>query len=323
MKRFCSWALPGALALTVVGVAHAQASYPAQPIKLIVPWPAGGGTDAVSRHVAAAMGQHLKQSIVVDNKPGANGMLGTEAVSRAQPNGYTLGIASVETHAINPHVYKKVNYNVPKDFTPIAWVGQFPYAMAVRPGLDVKDVAALVALAKKESGKLTYASWGVGSSSQIAFEMFRQAAKIDMLHVPFQGAAPAITALASNQVDVLMVPLSVAMPQQQGGRLKLVGLASPKRLAAAPNLPTLAEQGFAVEGGTWLAVMGPAGVSPAIVEKVNHAVKAALDTPELNATLVGLGVEPKTATPAEVQSLIDSESVRWSSVIKTAGIRLE
>ena len=161
------------------------------------------------------------------------------------------------------------------------------------------------------------------AASQIAFEMFLQAAKIDMLHVPFQGAAPAITALASNQVDVLMVPLSVAMPQQQGGRLKLVGLASPKRLAAAPNLPTLAEQGFAVEGGTWLAVMGPAGVSPAIVEKVNHAVKAALDTPELNATLVGLGVEPKTATPAEVQSLIDSESVRWSSVIKTAGIRLE
>lgn len=323
MKRFCSLALSGVLALTVVGVAHAQASYPTQPIKLIVPWPAGGGTDAVSRHVAAAMGQHLKQAIVVDNKPGVNGMLGTEAVSRAQPNGYTLGIASVETHAINPHVYKKVNYNAQKDFTPIAWVGQFPYAMAVRPGLEVKDVAGLVALAKKESGKLSYASWGVGSSSQIAFEMFRQAAKIDMLHVPFQGAAPAITALASNQVDVLMVPLSVAMPQQQGGRLKLIGLASPKRLAAAPNLPTLAEQGFAVEGGTWLAVMGPAGVSPAIVEKVNHAVKAALDTPELTATLVGLGVEPKTATPAEVQSLIDSESVRWSSVIKTAGIRLE
>lgn len=323
MKRFCSLALSGVLALTVVGVAHAQASYPTQPIKLIVPWPAGGGTDAVSRHVAAAMGQHLKQAIVVDNKPGVNGMLGTEAVSRAQPNGYTLGIASVETHAINPHVYKKVNYNAQKDFTPIAWVGQFPYAMAVRPGLEVKDVAGLVALAKKESGKLSYASWGVGSSSQIAFEMFRQAAKIDMLHVPFQGAAPAITALASNQVDVLMVPLSVAMPQQQGGRLKLIGLASPKRLAAAPKLLTLAEQGFAVEGGTWLAVMGPAGVSPAIVEKVNHAVKAALDTPELTATLVGLGVEPKTATPAEVQSLIDSESVRWSSVIKTAGIRLE
>ncbi|HQQ68711.1 MAG TPA: tripartite tricarboxylate transporter substrate binding protein [Alicycliphilus sp.] len=323
MKRFCSLALSGVLALTVVGVAHAQASYPTQPIKLIVPWPAGGGTDAVSRHVAAAMGQHLKQAIVVDNKPGVNGMLGTEAVSRAQPNGYTLGIASVETHAINPHVYKKVNYNAQKDFTPIAWVGQFPYAMAVRPGLEVKDVAGLVALARKESGKLSYASWGVGSSSQIAFEMFRQAAKIDMLHVPFQGAAPAITALASNQVDVLMVPLSVAMPQQQGGRLKLIGLASPKRLAAAPKLLTLAEQGFAVEGGTWLAVMGPAGVSPAIVEKVNHAVKAALDTPELTATLVGLGVEPKTATPAEVQSLIDSESVRWSSVIKTAGIRLE
>lgn len=323
MKRVCSLALFGAMALTVVGVAHAQASYPTQPIRLVVPWPAGGGTDAVSRHVAAAMGQQLKQSIVVDNKPGANGMLGTEAVSRAQPNGYTLGIASVETHAINPHVYKKVNYNVQKDFTPIAWVGQFPYAMAVRPGLAVKDVAALVALARKEPGKLTYASWGVGSSSQIAFEMFRQAAKIDVLHVPFQGAAPAITALASNQVDVLMVPLSVAMPQEQGGRLKLIGLASPKRLAAAPHLPTLTEQGFAVEGGTWLAVMGPAGVSPAIVEKVNHAVKAALDTPELTGTLVSLGVEPKTATPAEVQSLIDSESVRWSRVIKTADIRLE
>lgn len=323
MKRFSAAVLSSMLVLG--GAAHADSpnNYPSQPIKLVVPWPAGGGTDAVSRHVAAAMGLQLKGQIVVDNRPGANGMLGTEVVSRAQPNGYTLGVASVETHAINPHVYKRVNYNVQKDFTPIAWVGQFPYAMAVRPGLEVKDVAGLVALAKKEPGKLTYASWGVGSSSQIAFELFRQGAKIDVLHVPFQGAAPAITALASNQVDVLMVPLSVAMPQQQGGRLKLIGLASAKRLAVAPNLPTLTEQGFSVEGGTWLAIMGPAGVSPAVVDKVNQAVSAALQTPELNAALVSLGVEPMTATPAGVQSRIESENKRWSGVIKSADIRLE
>ncbi|ART55500.1 hypothetical protein CBP36_07170 [Acidovorax carolinensis] len=321
MKKLCSAVF--ATLVSIAGGAQAQATYPTQPIKLVVSWPAGGGTDAVSRHVASAMAIQIKQQVVVDNRPGANGMLGTEAVSRAQPNGYTLGIASVETHAINPHVYKKVGYNVQKDFTPVAWVGQFPYAMAVRPGLEVRDIAGLVALAKAQPGKLSYASWGVGSSSQIAFEMFKQAAKIDVLHVPFQGAAPAITALASNQVDVLMVPLSVAMPQQQGGRLKLLGLASAKRLPAAPDLPTLTEQGFAVEGGTWLAVMGPAGLAPSVVEQVNRAVNAALDTAELRATLTKLGVEPLTSTPAGVQTRIDAESARWSAVIKNAGIQLD
>ena len=305
------------------GVAHAQSSYPSQPVKLIVPWPAGGGTDAVSRHVAAAVSQQLKQSIVVDNRPGANGMLGMEAVARAQPNGYTLGIATVETQAINPHVYKKIGYNVHKDFTPVAWVGQFPYAMTARPGLEVRDVAGLVALAKAQPGKLTFASWGVGSSSQIAFEMFRQAAKIDMLHVPFQGAAPALTALASNQVDVLMVPLSVAVPQQQGGRLKLLALAAPKRLPAAPDLPTLREQGFTVDGGTWVAVMGPAGLAAPVVEQVNRAVNAALDTAELRNTLVKLGVEPLGSTPQGVQSRINDEFKLWGGVIKTAGIQLD
>lgn len=321
MKNICIAVF--ATLVSLAGGAQAQAPYPAQPVKLVVPWPAGGGTDAVSRHVASAMALQIKQQVVVDNRPGANGMLGTEAVSRAQPNGYTLGIASVETHAINPHVYKKVGYNVQKDFTPVAWVGQFPYAMAVRPGLEVRDIAGLVALAKAQPGKLSYASWGVGSSSQIAFEMFKQAAKIDVLHVPFQGAAPAITALASNQVDVLMVPLSVAMPQQQGGRLKLLGLASAKRLPAAPDLPTLTEQGFSVEGGTWLAVMGPAGLAPSVVEQVNRAVNAALDTAELRATLTKLGVEPLTSTPAGVQARIDAESARWSAVIKNAGIQLD
>ena len=243
--------------------------------------------------------------------------------TEAMPNGYTLGIASVETHAINPHVYKKVGYNVSKDFTPVAWVGQFPYAMAVRPGLEVRDIAGLVALAKAQPGKLSYASWGVGSSSQIAFEMFKQAARIEVLHVPFQGAAPAITALASNQVDVLMIPLSVAMPQQQGGRLKLLGLASAKRLPAAPDLATLTEQGFAIEGGTWLSVMGPAGLAPAVVAQLNKAVNAALETPELRSTLTKLGVEPLTTTPEGVQARIQSESTRWSAVIKTAGIQLD
>ena len=312
------------LTLACLGAAvQAQTPYPEHPVKLIVPWPAGGGTDAVSRHVAAAVGAQLKQSFVVDNRPGVNGMLGTEALARAQPNGYTLGIATVETHAINPHVYKKVGDHAGKDFTPVAWVGQFPYAMAVRPGLEARDVAALISLAKAQPGKLSYASWGVGSSSQIAFEMFKQAAKIDLLHVPFQGAAPAITALASNQVDVLMIPLSVAMPQQQGGRLKLLGLASARRLPAAPDLATLAEQGFAIEGGTWLSVMGPRGLAPSVVAQLNKAVNAALETPELRATLTKLGVEPLATSPEGVQTRIQTESERWSAVIKTAGIQLD
>jgi len=306
------------------GIAHAQAdTYPDRPLKLIVPWPAGGGTDAVSRHVASAVSLQLKQQVLVDNRPGANGMIGTEAVARSQANGYTLGVATVETHAINPAVYKKIAYNAQKDFTPVAWVGQFPYALTVRPGLEVTDVAGLVALARKNPGKLSYASWGVGSSSQIAFEMLKQTAKVDLFHVPFQGAAPALTALAANQVDVLMVPLSVALPQRQGGRLKILGLAAPKRLPAAPDLPTLAEQGLAVEGGTWLALLGPAGLPAPVVSQVNRAVGAALETPELRETLIKLGVEPLGAEPAEVQRRIQSESVRWGAVINTAGVQLD
>jgi len=316
-------ALLASALLCFASAAQSQANYPDHPVKLLVPWPAGGGTDAVSRHVAQAVSLQLKQQVVVDNRPGANGMIGTEALARALPDGYTLGIASVETHAINPHVYKKINYNAQKDFAPVAWVGQFPYAMAIRPGLEIKDLNGLIALAKKNPGKMSYASWGVGSSSQIAFEMFKQAARIDVLHVPFQGAAPALTALAANQVDVLMVPLSVAMPQQQGGRLKLLGLASPKRLPAAPDLPTLAEQGFPVEGGTWLAVMGPSGLSPAVISQVNRAVNAALDTAELRDTLIKLGVEPLGAQPAEVQQKMDAESQRWGAVIRTAGVQLD
>jgi tripartite-type tricarboxylate transporter receptor subunit TctC len=304
--------------------AQAQSTtYPERPIKLVVPWPAGGGTDAVSRHVAAAVSQQLKQQVVVDNRPGANGIVGTEALARALPNGYTLGIATAETHAINPHVYKKLSYSAQKDFTAIAWVGHFPYALATRPDLGVSDVAGLVALARKQPGKLSYASWGVGSSSQIAFEMFKQAAKVDMLHVPYQGAAPALTALAANQVDVLMVPLSVALPQRQGGRLNLLGLAAPKRLPAAPDLPTLIEQGFPVEGGTWLAVMGPAGLPSSVVSQLNRAVNTALDTTDLRDTLIKLGVEPLGAQPNEVQKRIEAESQRWSAVIRTAGVQLE
>ena len=316
-------ALLASALLCFASAAQSQANYPDHPVKLLVPWPAGGGTDAVSRHVAQAVSLQLKQQVVVDNRPGANGMIGTEALARALPDGYTLGIASVETHAINPHVYKKINYNAQKDFAPVAWVGQFPYAMAIRPGLEIKDLNGLIAMAKKNPGRMSYASWGVGSSSQIAFEMFKQAARIDVLHVPFQGAAPALTALAANQVDVLMVPLSVAMPQQQGGRLKLLGLASPKRLPAAPDLPTLAEQGFPVEGGTWLAVMGPSGLSPAVISQVNRAVNAALDTAELRDTLIKLGVEPLGAQPAEVQQKMDAESQRWGAVIRTAGVQLD
>lgn len=330
MKLFASAALA---ALTLLGGAvHAQApasapaatgAFPDRPIKLIVPWPAGGGTDAVSRHVASALSNQLRQQVLVDNRPGANGMIGTEALARSQANGYTLGVATVETHAINPAVYKKITYNAQKDFTPVAWVGQFPYALTVRPGLEVSDVAGLVALARKNPGKLSYASWGVGSSSQIAFEMFKQTAKVDLFHVPFQGAAPALTALAANQVDVLMVPLSVAMPQRQGGRLKILGLAAPKRLPAAPDLATLTEQGLAVEGGTWVAVMGPAGLPASVVGQINRAVGAALDTAELRDTLIKLGVEPLGADPAEVQRRMDSEAARWGSVISTAGVQLD
>ena len=302
----------------------ARAEFPEKPIRIVVPWPAGGGSDVVARVIAAPLGEQLKQSVIVENRPGANGAIGSEAVARAQPDGYTLVWVTADTHAMNPHVYPKLAYKPRTDFTAVGIVGYFPYALIVNPAFPANSVAEFVAQAKQRPGKVTFASWGVGGSAHVAMEMFRAQGQFDVLHVPYQGAAPAIQAVVGGQVDSMIVPMSVASPQAAGGKVKLLGLASPARFAAAPELKTFVEQGVAVDAGTWVGLMAPANTPPDVIARLNRAVNAVVENPQVRAQLVKINVDPAPVqTPQQFQSFIASEYERWGKTIRDANIKAE
>jgi tripartite-type tricarboxylate transporter receptor subunit TctC len=304
------------------GQAHAE--YPDKPIRLVVPWPAGGGSDVVARAVAQAMGEELKQSFVIDNRPGANGGIGSASVARAPADGYTLVWVTADTHAMNPHVYPKLGYDPRTDFAPVGLVGYFPYALIVNAAFPANTVAEFVQHAKQNPGKVTFASWGVGGSAHVAMEMVRAQANFNVLHVPYTGAAPAIAAVAGGQVDSMIVPMSVAKPQAEGGKVKILGLASAKRFVGAPDLKTFAEQGVAVDAGTWVGFMAPAATPDAVLQRLNRAVTAVLGKPALREQLVKMNVDPAVPqTTAQFKTFISNEYDRWGKTIRSANIRAE
>ena len=251
--------------------------YPTRPVKLLAPFTPGGGTDILSRIVAAKMSDSLGQQVVVENRPGANGAIGSAAVAKAPKDGYTLVWVTADTHAIIPHIYPNLNYDPRRDFASVGIAGYFPYALVVNPNFPAANVADFVAQAKARPGKVTFASWGVGGSAHVAMEMFKQQGKFDVLHVPFQGAAPAIQAVVGGQVDSMIVPMSVADSYFRGGRLKMLGLASPARFAGAPELRTFAEQGVPVNAGTWVGIMAPAGTPHDVLQRLNSALNATIE----------------------------------------------
>lgn len=305
-----------------VGAAHAE--YPDKPIRVVVPWPAGGGSDVVARAVAGPLGEQLKQSVVIDNRPGANGGIGSLSVARSPADGYTLVWVTADTHAMNPHVYPKLGYDPRTDFTAVGLVGYFPYALIVNSAFPANSVSEFTAEAKKRPGKVTFASWGVGGSAHIAMEMFRAQGQFDVLHVPYTGAAPAIAAVAGGQVDSMIVPMSVAGPQAAGGRVKILGLASGKRFVAAPDLKTFGEQGVPVDAGTWVGFMAPAGTPPAVVQRLNTAIAAVMSNPQVREQLVKMNVDPAPVQTADqFKAFVSSEYDRWGKVIRGANIRVE
>ena len=302
----------------------ARAEWPESPVRIVVPWPPGGGSDVVARIVAGPLGEQLKQTVIVENRPGANGAIGSEAVSRARADGYTLVWVTADTHAMNPHVYPKLPYDPRSDFTGVGIVGYFPYALVVNPAFPANDVAEFVAQAKQRPGKITFASWGVGGSAHVAMEMFKAQAQFDVLHIPYQGAAPAIQAVVGGQVDSMIVPMSVAKGQASAGKLKLLGLASPKRFVGSPDLKTFAEQGVAVDAGTWVGLMAPARTPPDVVSRLNRALNAVVANPQVREQLLRQNVDPAPAqTPQQFQSFIESEYERWGKTIRGANIRAE
>lgn len=316
-------AVVSALCAAMLAAPAALAQYPDKPIRLVVPWPAGGGSDVVARMVAQPLAERLKQPVIIDNRPGANGSIGTAVVARAPKDGYTLIWVTADTHAIIPHIYPNLGYDARKDFDSVGIAGYFPYTLVVNPAFPASSVAEFVARAKAQPGKVTFASWGVGGSAHVAMEMFRQQGGFEVLHVPFQGAAPAIQAVIGGQVDSMIVPISVADPHARGGRVKMLGLASSSRFAGAPELRTFAEQGVPVNAGTWVGIMAPAGTPAPILQLLNAALNATIETPAVRDALLKVNTEPSTMTIEQFKKFVDAEHERWGKTIRDAKIKLE
>jgi tripartite-type tricarboxylate transporter receptor subunit TctC len=310
-----------AIALAFIACSSAFAQpWPERPVHIVVPFTPGGNVDIVARIVAQGLTEELKQSVVVENKPGANAAIGADYVARSAPNGYILLFGTAETHALNPHIQKKLAYDPLKDFATVGVVDRFPFSLVVTPKLPVASLGEFVAHAKKNDGKLNYASWGNGSTSQIAFEQLKQATGMNLVHVPFQGAAPAITAVAAGNVEAFIVPLSVARPQAQSGRVRLLAVTSAKREDSAPEVPTATEQGVPVVISGWHILAVPARTPQDVITRLNRALNAVNDRPDVRDKLLKAGVQPAASSPAEAQEMVRAEHQRWGSVARTAGI---
>ncbi len=319
--------LVAGLACATGSAAWAQggAAWPAKPIRVIVPFPASGATDLISRVLAQRVSQDLGQQLVVDNKPGAGGTIGTAEVAKAQPDGYTILFTTSSTHAISPHLMPKLNYNVNRDFTPIAHVADAASVLLVTPSLPVKNVQELISYAKQHPGKVNYATSGNGTIVHLNTAAFAARAGVGLTHVPYKGTAQSITDLASGQVQMLFDSIPTGMPHVASGRLRALAVTGEQRSALAPELPTIAESGLpGYASVTWFGVYGPAGMKPELVQKINAAFNAAIQNPEVAAALAKLGAEPaKPGTPAQFESMVKADSARWAKVIKDNHISLD
>ena len=312
------------MAVAVAGTTCAfAAAYPDKPVRMVVPFPPGGGTDVVARAIALKLTEQWGQSVVVDNRPGAASMVGTEMLARAVPDGYTLGFVSM-SHTINPSIYKKLPFDPIADFSPVALAATAPNVLVVNPGVGAKSVAELVQIAKARPGKLNFPSSGNGGVSHLSMEMFRYAAGIDIVHVPYRGAGPALTALLANETQLMMATTPVALPQMKAGRLIALATTGLKRSSLAPEIPTVAEAGYpGFEADTWYGMLAPAKVPPAFVKQANAAVTKMLTQPDFKERLAHEGAQPAGGTPAQFAAHIKSEIEKWAKIVRMARVKIE
>ena len=296
-------------------------TYPTKSVRVIVPYPAGGGADFTTRIFAKALSDSLGQQFFVDNRPGANGNLGSDLTAKAPPNGYTvMGVANT-TLTINPHLYRQMPLDMLKDLQPIGTMAGQPNVLIVHPSLPAKSVKELVAIARARPSQLDYASAGTGSSSHIAAELFRVVAKIDITHVPYKGNGPAMSDLIGGQVQLMFNNLAPSMPQVRGGKLRALAVTGERRSAAAPELPTIIESGYpGVVFNLWVGLVAPAGTPPDIVSKLNGEVAKAAQTAEVRNRLLAEGSEPYTMSAPQMSDLMKRETAQWGQVVKTAKI---
>lgn len=303
--------------------APALAAFPDQPIRVIVPWNAGGLADVVMRTLAPAMAGPLGQPVIIENRPGANGAVGTQAVARAAADGHTLILANAETHAINPLVYPRLPYDAVADFTPVTVFARGPFVLITRPNLGVETLDAFLVLARARSGGLTYASWGIGSTSHLAMERLMKQARLEMLHVPFTGAAPASTAILGGQVDVMFLNAGPAEAIARDGRAKILGVGASERIDLLPNVPTLAELGTPVDAANWFGLLGPARMPAEVAARLAQVAGQGVATPAVQQVFRTQAAMPLAGTPEEMRAFIAADRDRWSVLVRELNIRLE
>ena len=313
------------LLLTLAGELAAQPVYPAKPVRFIVPYPPGSGTDIVARMLGQKLTEAWGQQVTVDNRPGAGAIIGVDAIAKAAPDGYTIGIADNGPLAINPALYAKLPYHPVHDFTPITLVANLPFILVVHPGMPVHSVAELIAFAKGRPGQINYASVGNGSAVHLATELFKTRAGVDLVHVPYKGSAPALTGLLGGEASVMFVNLLSSMPLVKAGKLRALATGTPKRLLAAPDLPTIAEAGVpGYEYQAWFGVVGPAGIPRPIVERLNADLLRVLAMPEIRERMIGQGgLEPIGSTAESFAALIPREIAHWGKLVRETGARVD
>ena len=313
-----------ALALCVVATSASMAqSYPTKPIRLIVPFPAGGATDIFARTLSQKMGEKLGTTLVVDNKPGAGGAIGSDQAAKAAPDGYTLLLATTSTHSVGPAITPKLPYDTVRDFTPIAHVGDAPSIMLVPNSSPAKTVREWIDYAKKNPGKLNYASSGNGTIVQLTAELFKSQAGVFVTHIPYKGTALAIPDLISGKVDVLFDSLPTGMPHVRDGRLRALGVTSLKRSPLAPELPAIADTLPGFESNTWFGLYGPKALPADMVARINTAANQALADPEVKDKLARLGIEPAISTPQQLATLVAADAAKWKKIITERKITTE
>ena len=316
------WVLGVSLAL-VAALASAQ-TYPTKPIRLVVPFPPGGATDILARDVAQKLTEAWGQSVIVDNRPGAGGNIGSELVAKSAPDGYTLEMGTVGTHAINASLYAKMPYDHVKDFTPVILVAGVPNVLVVNPALPANSVAELIAYAKANPGKLNFASSGNGTSIHLSGELFKVMAGVQITHIPYKGSAPALQDLLGGQVQMMFDNLPPSLPQIKAGKLRALAVTSLTRAPALPDVPTLAESGLpGFEASSWFGILAPAGTPAPIVAKLNAEIAKWLATPEAKEKLAKQGANAAGGTPDDFAKHIAAETAKWAKVVKDSGAKID
>lgn len=317
----------GSTLVVLGGIAFADEagaqSFPNRPVRLVVALAPGGPTDVVSRIYASKMSELLGHQVVVDNRPGAGGSVAGEIVSRAPADGHTLFSAANGTIAISPHLLLKLPYSVSRDLTPVAFIGNSPFAVMVYPGVPAKSMQELLGLAKAQPGKINFGSAGQGSTSQLATELLKMMTGLNMTHVPYKGAGPALIGTVAGEVELMISGVSTGLPFIKQGKLRGLAVTSRKRLSVLPELPPVADTVPGYEAASWYAVMAPAATPRAVIDRLNRESVAAIQHPEVHTKLTSQGVEPEPLSPEQLGEKIRSETARWGKVVKAAGVKVQ